>query len=361
MKNHLSAAVMATAALALLVSCNKIAEDGPVAFPESAPAQSGTVLFRIDGCNAPATKAPDQTATAAESAVSDVQILVFDSNGNTASYISAGTSTTATARLRQGAYTARAVVNGPDLSGIKNASSLDAVGIALGSWNSPSSDFVMGDASASALTVQMNRETVVDMTVGRFVSRVRLVKVSNGCPAALGGIVLKRAFLSNVVCNQNLGGTAAPSDWSNMYGRSNVSNQDSVIDGSSFTASPAELTFWGWNGGATIAPGLSISPALSFYSYPDSSSDAVKAWKSTFTATATRLVIVAEVNGTDFCYPVALPGTVRNCTYDVSVSITGEGLDDPQGDPAILREKGTVKASITVAPWSAGTEYNLEY
>ena len=362
MKSHISGAVLAMAILSLSVSCNKLAADhDDASFIEAPNECSGSVRFRITGCGTPATKASGVTATSAETAVSDVQILIFDSNGNVVSYIDAGTSMTAVAKLKQGDYKARAVINGPDLSGTKTLPATEATGIALADWNSPSSDFVMGNVAAVSLSVEMNKDTELDIDVSRFVSRVRLMSVANGCPAALGGIILKRAFLSNSVCNQNLAGTAAPSDWSNIYGRSSISNRNSVIDGASFTAVPAGLTYYAWNGGQSVAAGSSVSPARSFYSYPNPSSDSVTAWKSTFSETATRLVLVAEVNGNDFYYPVALPGMERNCTYDVSVSITGEGLDDPQGDISVLKEKGTVNASITILPWTEGTEYKLEY
>lgn len=359
--HHFSCAILAMAILSVCVSCNKLCSDTSDIVPMPSGESSGLVNFHIDGCGSPRTKASDVTSTGAETAVSSVQILVFDSNGNVASYLNAGTSMTAATKLKQGEYKARAVVNGPDLSGISTIAALDATGIALADWNSPSSDFVMSNAAPSSVSVQMNSDIDVSITVARFVSRVRLASVYNGCPAALGNMILKSAFLSNVVCNQNLSGSAAPSDWSDIYGRSSIANRGSVIDGTLFTAAPAELTYYGWNSGYTVAHGASFSPGRSFYSYPNPASDAVTAWKSTFTETATRLVIVAEVNGNDFYYPVALPGTGRNCTYDISVSITGEGLDDPQGDPAVLREKGTVNASITVLPWTEGTEYTLEY
>ena len=359
MKNSIFHAAVLFAGILSVVSCNKTLPCTPDAPADAEGGAVGTVVVNVMSADA-LTKASNTTATDAETAITDVQILLFDSNGNVASYLDAGTSSTASVKIKAGTYTAWAVVNGPDLVGIKTTSEIAASRLALDSWNSPSSDFVMGGC-VQDVSVNMNTETSVEIAVSRYVSRIRLAEVSNGCPAALGNITLKRAFLSNVVCNQNIGASAAPSEWSNVYGRADVSKTESIIDGSASKAVPEALTYYGWTTGGDIAHGASAEPGRNFYSYPNSNSDAVKSWKASRTDTATRLVLVAEVNGNEFYYPVAIPASQRNCSYDVSIAITGEGLDDPQGDPAVLKEKGTVKVTVTLSGWSSGSEYNLEY
>lgn len=355
MKNFFSfAALWSAATILTLSSCNKMAEAGTHGYqPDDA---YGTVSLSIDVDDA-VTRASDNSTYGAEALVGDVQVLLFDNNGNVASYLGAGTSLNPSVRIKAGSYTCVAVINGPGLEMVRTKAEYDATALDLAAYNG--SDFVMA-GSASDVEVAQNADVQCTISASRFVSRVRLASVVNNCPVALGSVTLKRAYISNVVCNQNIGGTAVPSDFSNMYGVAAIADSNSIIDGTTYPAVPATLTLADL-ASADLASGASTQPGSRMYAYPNPYEDAVKAWKASWTPTATRLVLVAEVNGNEFYYPVAIPQMVRNTSYDVSMTITGEGLKDPQGDPSALADKGTLSVSIVIADWTSGTEYNVEY
>ena len=42
------------------------------------------------------------------------------------------------------------------------------------------------------------------------------------------------------------------------------------------------------------------------------------------------------------------------------MTISGPGLDDPQGDPSAL-DKGTISVTVTVGEWETGSTYEVAY
>lgn len=356
MKNLIFLAAALLPIQIIVASCNRIASVETPALPDGE--DCGKVRFSLDLGTAP-TRASDANAQGKEAYVGDVQILVFDQSTSLAAYVDAGTSLTKEIDLKAGTYKAYAVANGPDLSTVKTESALKAVSIPLADWNSPKSAFVM-EGSSSTIELARGETSDCPISVSRFVTRVKLASVKNSCPEAFGAIRLKRAYLSNVVCNQDLTGAAVPSSYSNRYGRSSLSDKNSLIDGDSYAAVPADLTFKDFSS-ASVSTGASYTDASWYYSYPNPAEDSVKEWSSSWTPTATRLVLVATVNGKDWYYPVAVPQSLRNCSYDVSLVITGEGLEEPQGDITELSEKGSLSVSVTINGWVASTEYKLEY
>lgn len=356
MKNSIFLAAALLPIQIVIASCNRVTADETPALPDDG--DYGKVRFSLDTGKLP-TRASDAGSQGKEAYVGDVQILVFDASSSLVAYVDAGTSLSKDLTLKAGSYKAYAVVNGPDLNTVSTESALKSVSIPLADWNSPSSAFVMEGVSS---TIEISRGVTCDcpISVSRFVTRVKLASVKNSCPEAFGAIRLKRAFLSNVVCNQELSGTSAPSSYSNRYGRSSLSDVDSIIDGDSYPAVPAALSFKDFSS-ASVSTGASYSDASWFYSYPNPAADNVTAWSSSWTPTATRLVLVANVNGKDWYYPVAVPQSLRNCSYDVNLVITGEGLEDPQGDISELSEKGALTVSVSLSGWVPSTEYKLEY
>ena len=357
MKNQLLTAILFLATAMFLDSCNADKLPAVSAGPASGP-EYGEVAFDISVPDI-ATKASDVSSHGNEAKVSDVQLLVFDASGRLASYANTGNALTSTVQLKTGRYSCRAVVNGPDLSHVGTLEAYEAVPAGLAAYNDPAIDFVMCGGN-DGIEVIKNGSATCRITVSRLVCRVKLAGVENGCPAALGSLILKAAFLSNVVGNQTLSGSQAPSVFTNMYGRADVSAGGSIINGTSYPAVPAALTYADL-GSTPLGHGVSLTVADWFYSYPNAYADVVKAWQPSWVPTASRLILVAGLGGRDYYYPVPVPQTARNTTYDVRVKITGEGLDDPQGDPSELSDKGSLSVSVTVTDWSAGTEYVVEY
>ena len=289
-----------------------------------------------------------------ETTVNNVQILVFDSTGALNAYVDADKSVAGiTINTTAGSKTVWAVVNGPDLSSVTTAAVLSSKAIDLGdNSTTASAGFVM--AGSTTCTVSSSTTTAI-ITVNRFVSRVALAKVTNSLPDSYGSLTVNNVTLTNVVGNQNLAGAATASTWYNKMGRKDgatASNQ--IIDGSTYLASHPTLTFKSVE--SSVASGASHTPTTPylFYTFPNSTSNDVTGWATSFTARKTRLVVAATIGGKKYYYPVVIDTPSRNNAYTVELTITGLGSTEP--DKPV--EKGTINASVTVEGWATGSIYN---
>jgi hypothetical protein len=294
------------------------------------------------------------TAQPYETAINDVQVLVFDSSGALNAYVDADTKTSGiNIKTTTGSKTICAVVNGPDLSSVTTIPELNAKTIDLGDNSITSTaGFVMaGSTSCNVTTSSQN----VNVTVKRFVSRVALQKVNNALPASYGAMTINNVTLINVVGNQNLAGTATASTWYNKMGRKDGSTTSShIIDGSTYLASHPTLTFKSVE--SSVANGVSHTPSTPylFYTFPNSTITDVCGWVSPFTARKTRLVVVATISGKKYYYPVVIDTPIRNYAYTVELTITGLGSTDPDKPVS----KGAINASVTVEGWATGSIYD---
>ena len=293
------------------------------------------------------------TSQTYETAVNNVQVLVFDSTGALNAYVDADKSVTGiTINTTAGSKTVWAVVNGPDLSSVTTVSGLSAMAIDLGdNSTTASAGFVM--AGSTTCTVSSSTATA-SISVRRFVARVALAKVSNSLPDSYGSLTVNSVALINVVGNQNLAGAATPSTWYNKMGRKDGATASSqIIDGSSYLASCPTLTFKSIS--SSVANGSSLTPSTPYllYCYPNSTSTDAEGWSSSFTARKTRLVVTATISGTKYYYPIVIDAPTRNTAYTVELTITGLGSTDP--DKPVV--KGSINASVTVQGWSAGAVY----
>ena len=294
------------------------------------------------------------TAQPYETAINDVQGLVFDSSGALNAYVDADTKTSGiNIKTTTGSKTIYAVVNGPDLSSVTTIPELNAKTIDLGDNSITSTaGFVMaGSTSCNVSTSSQN----VNVTVRRFVSRVALQKVNNALPASYGAMTINNVTLINVVGNQNLAGAATASTWYNKMGRKDGSTTSShIIDGSTYLASHPTLTFKSVE--SSVANGVSHTPSTPylFYTFPNSTITDVCGWVSPFTARKTRLVVAATISGKKYYYPVVIDTPTRNYAYTVELTITGLGSTDPDKPVS----KGAINASVTVEGWATGSIYD---
>lgn len=354
MKNK-SIKILTLLGLLSLAACNKQEVVAPVS------ASEGKIVLDVTLPDAPLTKATSAYSTAQtyESQVNSVQILVFNSStGVLDKYHNAGkTLTGISLSTVQGSKTVWAVINGPDLSSVGTLSALQSVALTLGGNNSTtaSTGFVM--AGSASCTVGASAATC-SITASRFVSRVALVSVKNEIPAVYGALTINAVWLSNVVGNQNIAGNAGMSTWYNKFGRADESTQVSshIIDGSTYKASCPDLTFKSLS--QSVSNGSTHTPSTPylFYSFPNSSTTAPKAFSTSFTEQRSVLVVKATVNGTAYYYPVTLDDATlaRNTTYTVALTITGIGSTDPN----VPVQKGNMSVSINVSGWSSGQVYD---
>ena len=290
------------------------------------------------------------TVVGQEATISGVQIAIFDASGNLAAYKnSTGSTASFSFSLRTGViYTACAVVNGPSVQGKTSLSEIEAVTYTFGDYNDPSADFAMyGKSTMSAALSSSNKS--ISISAERNVCRVNLVSCTVTKPTgATGTYAYGYAFLSNIPKTLKVSGaTVATSATNNLnwYGRQTLATTGTIIDGSTYTSTPT------WDYSAASCP-------VYFYAGPNAASDAITAYQTTWAATATRLVVVATWAGTTYYYPVAIPATAKNTCYDVTMTITGPGITDPQGP---IPSNTSLSVSVSVAGWTAGTAYTPSY
>lgn len=348
MKTQIIMAAMA--AVITFASCNKensfIADGG-----------TGTIHVSIKEA-AHSTKAVTAYTTSQdyEKAVKTLQLFVFDSNGDINIYKKLDNASSADISTTSGSKTVWAVVNGEDLSSVKTMTQLKSKAVMLEA-NSKTNGFVMtGSANCN---VQSSGATSCTIEVSRLVARVALQEVRNSLPASLGSFTLEFFYLTNIVGNQSIDGTAAPATWYNKEGRADESNRVAthiIATDQAYKASCPDLTFKTYN--RIVANGGSYKPTTPdlFYCYKNDSTTKPDGFKSTFSAQRTALVVVATINGKLQYYPVFLDKSTieRNTSYTVAVNITGLGSDDPNKEV----EKGNLSVSIQVADWTAGATYD---
>ena len=348
---------LAAASLMGMAACNKLAQQP--ASPEEEPAAQGQISFSLAPEGSEATRAVTAYTTSQtyESQVNKVQVFVFNSDGKIAAYLNNGTSLSGSIFTTAGAKTVWAVVNGPTLSSIGTLSALQATAVDLSANSTTASTgFVM--AGSGSCTVSASGSVPCNFSVSRLVSRVALVSVTNSLPASYGALNIERVFLSNVVGNQNLAGSASPTTWYNKDGVADEATRNAahIIDGSTYQASCPTLTFKAV--GQSVANAGSYSPAtpVLLYGYPNSSTTAPAGFSSSFSAKRTVLTVVATVDSQVQYYPVVLDNAVleRNKTYTVGLTITGPGSSDP--DKPV--DKGSIAVTISVSGWTAGATYD---
>ena len=348
------------AVLLVAASCNDIKGGDAV---EMAGEGSLTITITQD---APATKAdPSVTALACEQKLNRLDFFLFE--GGTTLYDRksvtsgiSGTSHTETFnRLPVGSYTIVVVANAP--ASISSATTLDGLkttAVTLANCSRTESEGFIMYAEKAGVAVSGGQTTSLSgnsaMSLERFPARVRLVSVENRIPtvaayANSNAISVKGVFLTNVYSAWRLDGTGNPSAVTNAKGRK----------GSAKIAAASQLDYpqTGWfpSSATTVANSGTTVASLNWDTYGFPTTAAID-------GSPLRLVIYAEVNGTDYYYPVKLidatasparAGIERNKTYEVSVAIYGTGSDDPDVDVV----RGNVSASVSVKAWVAGASY----
>lgn len=340
----------AAVAAATVMSCNK--ND----IIQAPAVEEGVIHFSVKSNEAEAaTKALTAYTDSQdyETATNSIQIFVFDGDGELNGYKNLVSATSGDISTTVGEKTVWAVVNGPQMTDISTESELKSKALDLAD-NSKSGGFVMSGFNSCTVA---GSGADCEITVSRLVSRVALVSVVNNLPEALGTFRIENVFLSNVVGNQNIEGSASASTWYNKEGREDeeTRNGTHIIDGGDYEAYCPELTF---NGTATdISNGSIYQPStpILFYSYPNSATAKGNGFSNPFTAQRGVLVVSATVNDALYYYPVVLDNSLleRNKTYTVGITVTGFGSDDPN----VEVDKGALEFSIEVSDWVAGATY----
>jgi hypothetical protein len=144
-------------------------------------------------------------------------------------------------------------------------------------------------------------------------------------------IILKRAFLTNLQGGFYVDMEANSAFWYSRFGRGDFATSESSFIISADQLVTGSHTFRDISN-LCVMPGMDVSlGALEpFYAFQNHTSYDETGWTSgKFIERYSRMVLVAEIQGTEYFYPVNLLNMVPNHSYDVVYTISRLGSDDP--------------------------------
>ena len=370
----------------LLASCNEVSnvtdDDG-----------EGVMDVSVEGL--PLTKASTESYPG-EMALHDTQVFLFRSADGMLyrkEAISGDATTMTVKRLKADDYDVVVVCNmkallgeDGDLNPISKAE-LENTALTLAMCD-PEKGFVMyGEQDGVTVTKnsgsssgQSGSAAKATVTVSRFAARVRLISVRNEIPDAFGDLTIDYAFLENGYGTWTLDGrksasglyaVSEPVNWAGRReGHSNefITEDNNIVIDSSADAMYPDQTFRSL-GGRVIHKGATEGIGAALYSLPNPAENITDQEDGPATTTQPaylRLVVHATFGngGRGYFYPVTILGgpdinkaVTRNTTYDVSLTIRGAGVDDPNN---VIRH-GNIDITFTVEPWGEGSDINKIY
>lgn len=347
MKKTLLFGWAAVAAALLAGACNRMPEP-------ATETQTGKVTLKaqLDG-KAVQTRGADVGNYNRETAILDMQLLVFDTNGHLEYYASTDEEDGEFVfSLRAGTMKAWVVANGPELNNITTETAMAGMMLDLGTYNNPSDAFVMAGSETIQVVSGEFSDCIVELS--RLVSRVTLKSVTSRLPEAYGTVTVDYAMLENVVSSYSIGGAAGTTGWYNPMGRKTESPlvQSHIVNPPTYVADHAELTFHTLTGSTGFDRGDSYTTPQRFYAYPNATALDHSGFATPFTARYTRLVLKATIDGGTYYYPISIPNLTRNTCYDIKVTLAGLGSSDPD----VPVQKGEFDVAISVADWGDGGE-----
>lgn len=275
------------------------------------------------------------TSVMNEDKINDLQVFVFRPDGTLDAYAS-GSGTFMNLDCTAGDKKFIALANAPDMSGVASESALQAARSELD--ENSLEGFVMS-GSVSETISEISEE--VEISVTRLVARISVQKITNALSAPAYSdtdIKLTGIYLSNVAGDRQYLSSGTTTLWLNRLGAQ--------------TDVPSLLHSGGIS--YNIENGSSYPTAHYFYCYPNStaqdSDDEI--WSPRYT----RLVIVTEIGGKTYYYPVSIGNIESNHLYDIeNVQITRLGSDSPE----FPVEVGSLALTIKVTDWQTGSSTNI--
>jgi len=256
--------------------------------------------------------------------------------------------------IEPGDYHAYAIANGPEITSLTDEEEFRAVRMPLEEFNSEENGFVMGSGRTS-VSISPEEVTHLSVSLKRYVSRVRLKEIRNELPSGYGMMKINYAVLNNVVGVQTMDGTVPAGGWLNIQGVADESHRDAshIIGTDEFTASCPSLTFAGYS--ADISAGEVFTTEDAFYGYANNCAVSPSGFTSEFSGERSTLTVSVSFGGQTWFYPVVLSeGMLPNSTYDIVLTITGEGSPDPNLPVAT----GSFRSLVNVSQWDTNPEYN---
>ena len=284
------------------------------------------------------------------SAAGDIQVLVFNNEGNLLAYgVNAASSSTISISIPTGTVECHAVVNSSDdLSNISTKTNF-LKRLSHLKNNTTSRMEMLGSVSK---TVAAGANSV-SIAVKRFASKVQIDKITPAFAApAHRAMEFKLAgiYLINVngSCPYTMIPTGASESTSWYNKRKYVSGDCNHLITDKFSTHVIMQTSAG-----EVTP---YSTPHYLYCYPNPVTTDVST--TTWSERISRLVVETTLGGTTYYYSVNIPTPQCNTVYKITnMKITGLGTDTPDA----VVQKGSLSVSLTVTDWSTGFSKEVEY
>lgn len=334
---------MAFVALTSL-ACSK---DNP---SEQAAQQTQMATLEVNVAEGITTRATSVNDANIGSAAGDIQVLVFNNEGDLLAYgVNTASSSTISISIPTGTVECHAVVNSSDdLSNISTKTNF-LKRLSHLKNNTTSRMEMLGSVSK---TVAAGANSV-SIAVKRFASKVQIDKITPAFAApAHRAMEFKLAgiYLINVngSCPYTMIPTGASESTSWYNKRKYVSGDCNHLITDKFTTHVIMQTSAG-----EVTP---YSTPHYLYCYPNPVTTDVST--TTWSERISRLVVETTLGGTTYYYSVNIPTPQCNTVYQITnMKITGLGTDTPDA----VVQKGSLSVSLTVTDWSTGFSKEVEY
>ena len=301
----------------------------------------------IEGITTRATSVNDANIG---SAAGDIQVLVFNNEGDLLAYgVNAASSSTISISIPTGTVECHAVVNSSDdLSNISTKTNF-LKRLSHLKNNTTSKMEMLGSVSK---TVAAGANSV-SIAVKRFASKVQIDKITPAFAAPAHRTMefkLAGIYLINVngTCPYTMIPTGASESTSWYNKRKYVSGDCNHLITDKFSTHVIMQTSAG-----EVTP---YSTPHYLYCYPNPVTTDVST--TTWSERISRLVIETTLGGTTYYYSVNIPTPQCNTVYQITnMKITGLGTDTPDA----VVQKGSLSISLTVTDWSTGFSKEVEY
>ena len=301
----------------------------------------------FDGITTRATSVNDANIGTAER---DIQVLVFNSEGDLLAYgANEDSSTKVSLSIPTGTVECYAVVNSYDDLSVIATKTVFLKHLSHLKDNDPTRMEMLGSITK---TVAAGTNSV-SIAVKRFASKVQIDKVTPAFTSPAHRAMefkIVGVYLINVngTCPYTMVPTAASESTSWYNKRKYVSGDCNHLITDKFSTPVVMQTSAG-----VVTP---YSTPHYLYCYPNPITTDVST--TTWSERISRLVVETTLGGTTYYYSVNIPTPQCNTVYQITnMKITGLGTDTPDA----VVQKGSLSVSLTVTDWSTGFSKEVEY
>ena len=317
---------------------------------EQAAQKTQMATLEVNVAEGITTRATSVNAANIGSAAGDIQVLVFNNEGDLLAYgVNAASSSTISISIPTGTVECHAVVNSSDdLSTISTKTNF-LKRLSHLKNNTTSRMEMLGSISK---TVAAGANSV-SIAVKRFASKVQIDKITPAFAAPAHRAMefkLTGIYLINVngTCPYTMIPTGASESTSWYNKRKYVSGDCNHLITDKLSTPVVMQTTAG-----TVTP---YSTPHYLYCYPNPITTDVST--TTWSERISRLVVETMLGGTTYYYSVNIPTPQCNTVYQITnMKITGLGSDTPD----TVVQKGSLSVSLTVTDWSTGFSKEVEY